>query len=29
MATMEVCLAMLRAAREGGEVVLKHQAAVR
>jgi phthalate 4,5-cis-dihydrodiol dehydrogenase len=29
MATMEVCLAMLRAAREGGEVALQHQVAVR
>lgn len=29
MATMEVCLAMLRAAREGGEVTLQHQVAVR
>jgi phthalate 4,5-cis-dihydrodiol dehydrogenase len=29
MATMEVCLATLRAAREGGEVALQHQVAVR
>jgi phthalate 4,5-cis-dihydrodiol dehydrogenase len=29
MATMEVCLAMLRAAREGNEVALEHQVAVR
>ena len=29
MATMEVCLAMLRAAREGGEVALQYQVAVR
>jgi phthalate 4,5-cis-dihydrodiol dehydrogenase len=29
MATMEVCLAMLRAARDGGDVALKHQVAVR
>ena len=29
MVTMEVCLAMLRAAREGNEVTLEHQVAVR
>jgi phthalate 4,5-cis-dihydrodiol dehydrogenase len=29
MATMEICLAMLRSAREGREVKLEHQVAVR
>ena len=29
MATMEVCLAMLRAARDGSEITLQHQVAVR
>jgi len=28
MATLEVCLAMLQSAREGGEIALKHQVAV-